>query len=246
MPIRNRDTLKRVFSEGQKPTEEDFKNLIDSTVNILDDGFSKNSRMGIKLAPLSEKEGTVMTFLQTNSKESQRWEVAVVNHEDLRISRINDDKTQQLIVLKNNGDIEIGSQKNEVRIAGTVKSDTRKGTFRECAVPADGKWHDATELLRGICAFEVVAVCGKIKTGKHAVIVAMATHCFGSKARIRKVSSHYGSFMNRLKLRWVTEGDAAKLQVRTISMFGPGIDIHCNITQLWDDRLMEKTGSHVH
>ena len=241
MPIRNRDTLKKIFSEGQRPTEADFENLIDSTVNILDDGFSKNTRMGIKLAPLSDKEGTVMTFLQDSSSELIRWEIAVIDHKDLRISKREGDKmAEELIVLKNNGDIEIGSENKQVRIAGTLRTESRKGSYLEKSVPADGKWHDVTDYQEGICAYEVVAACGKRLTGKHAVIVAMATHCYGSKARIRKISSHYGSFMNRLRLRWVKKDNSCKLQVRTYFIFGEGVKIHCNLTRLWDDPFMEK------
>ena len=54
MAIRNRNTLIEGFSKGQRPTADDFKNLIDSTVNILDDGFSKDAQSGIKLAPISD------------------------------------------------------------------------------------------------------------------------------------------------------------------------------------------------
>ena len=239
MAIRNRDTLKKKFSEGQRPTEEDFSNLIDSTVNILDDGFSKNSSMGIKLAPLSEKEGTVMTFLQDGNNELIRWEIAVIDHKDLRISMVNGEKHQPLLLLKDNGDIELGSETTHVELTGNVRMKSRSGELAK-AVDANGKWQDITGFMEGVCAFEVVVACGKRHTGKHAVLVATATHCFGSRPKIRKVSSHYGSFMNRVKLRWVKNDTACKLQVRTVSNFGSGVKIHCHLARLWDDPLMEK------
>ena len=36
----NRTTLKKYFSAGSQPTQTDFEQLIESTLNLLDDGFS--------------------------------------------------------------------------------------------------------------------------------------------------------------------------------------------------------------
>lgn len=242
MAIRNRDTLKKSFSEGQRPTEDDFRNLIDSTVNILDDGFSKNAQTGIRLAPLSEEEGTMLTFLQNFADETSRWEVSVVNFHDLKISKVTGKDRQQLLVMKDNGDIELGCEGKQVSIIGTLDVTQRKGNFVEASIPADGKWHDVTEDLEGICALEIVSVYGKKNTGKHGVLIAQATHCFGSRARIRRVRSHYGSFGNRIKIRWVRSKNnlGCRLQLRTRFFLGDDIFIRSNISRLWDDPMMEK------
>ena len=51
MGLQNRQTLKGYFSAGQRPTDENFKDLIESTVNILDDGFTKRNSSAIQVAP---------------------------------------------------------------------------------------------------------------------------------------------------------------------------------------------------
>lgn len=239
MAIRNRETLKKSFQNGLRPSEEDFTNLIESMVNILDDGFSKNAQTGIRLAPLSKDKGTVMTFLQDISDEHSRWEVAVVNSQDLKISKKTPREEQQLLVLKNDGTIELGCEGKHVKIVGTLDVKQTKGSFIETSIPADGKWHDVSEDLEGICALELVAVYGKKNTGKHGVLVAQATHCFGSRSRIRKIRSHYGSFGNRIMIRWVRSksGTACKLQLRTRFFLGEGFDIYCSISRLWDKPL---------
>jgi hypothetical protein len=241
MAIRNRNTLIEGFSKGQRPTADDFKNLIDSTVNILDDGFSKDDQYGIKLAPISEQEGTVMTFLQNMTDESGgRWEFDVLNN-DLKISHVNKTEKGQLILLKQNGEIEIGKDACDLTVKGTLHAEQRAGKKVVKKIPADGKWHDLTDFMEGIHALEVVCVMGKRHTGKHAILVAYATHCFGSKPRIRKIRSHFGVFGNKLLIRWVKAKNerACKLQVRTRFMLGNDILIQGSITSLWDDPLLE-------
>lgn len=241
MAIRNRNTLIEGFSKGQRPTADDFKNLIDSTVNILDDGFSKDAQSGIKLAPISEQEGTVMTFLQNMTDDmGGKWEFAILNN-DMKISHVNDTATGQSILLKQNGEIEIGKEGSDVTIKGTLHAEQRSGRTVTKKMIANGKWQDLTDYLEGIHALEVVCVMGKRHTGKHAVLIAHATHCFGAKPRIRKVRSHFGIFGNKLLIRWVKSKNdrACKLQVRSRFMLGNEIIIRGSITSLWDNPLLE-------
>ncbi len=51
MEIFNRSTLKGFFQKGKVPTEVHFSNLIDSTINKIDDGFAKTVDNGLKLSP---------------------------------------------------------------------------------------------------------------------------------------------------------------------------------------------------
>lgn len=243
MAIRNRNTLTEGFSKGQRPSADDFKNLIDSTVNILDDGFSKDAKYGMKLAPISEQEGTVMTFVQNMTDDSGgSWNFSVLNN-DLKLSHTNSNvENEQLLFLKQTGEVEIGQEGRDVNVKGTLHAEQRSGKKVTKAIKADGKWHDLTDNLAGIHALEVICVMGKRKTGKHAVLVAHATHCFGEKPRIRKIRSHYGVFGNKLLIRWVkskSDDFACKLQVRTRFMIGNDIFIHGSITSLWDNPMME-------
>jgi hypothetical protein len=41
MTTRNRDTLKQFFQEGRLPTSDHFGDLIDSMLNMSDEGFRK-------------------------------------------------------------------------------------------------------------------------------------------------------------------------------------------------------------
>ena len=51
MALLTRLTLKNMFKRGMVPSEVNFSDLIDSTVNKVDDGFSQSSTDGFMLAP---------------------------------------------------------------------------------------------------------------------------------------------------------------------------------------------------
>ena len=54
MPRTNRNTLKEYFKRGSMPNQKHFYELIDSMVNISDDGIDKNPDDGLRLAPSKE------------------------------------------------------------------------------------------------------------------------------------------------------------------------------------------------
>ena len=55
MPRTNRNTLKEYFKRGSMPNQKHFYELIDSMVNISDDGIDKNPDGGLRLAPSKGK-----------------------------------------------------------------------------------------------------------------------------------------------------------------------------------------------
>lgn len=241
MPKRNRQTLKECFKQGKRPTESDFENLIDSTLNILDDGFSKSMEAGIELSPLQEK-GVVLSVYSEVGLSNPQWEIAIDRKtRNLYIQRyISKDMRSKAITLAADGSIILGDVGQSVLIKGKLSMSERQGTFREGSVPANGQWQDISEDLEGSWALEVVAGCGKRHSGKHAVLVATATHCYGSRPDIRKTSSHFGIRGNKIKLRWKKNELKAKLQIRTFYNYGEDVQIYFHITNLWKFNLGEQ------
>lgn len=234
MPKRNRKTLKESFRQGRKPTQQDFENLIDSTINILDDGLSKRADTGIGLAPLQGNE-TVMSIYREPGDDKAAWQIAVDTRTgNLKIGQHTENGITSLLTLRTDGHLELGEASGQIHIANQLNMPGRKGSFRQDHIPADGKWHDITEDLEGCWALEVVAGAGKRHTGKHAILVATAIHCFGKRPKIHKTQSHYGSFGNKLNLRWVKNGFKCKLQLRSRFDYGEDIQIHYHISRLWD------------
>jgi len=240
MPKRNRKTLKESFRQGRKPTQQDFENLIDSAINILDDGLSKRADTGIGLAPLQGNE-TVMSVYREPGDDKAAWEIAVDNRTgNLKIGKYSEAGIIPLLTLRTDGHIELGDTNGQIHLSNQLNMPGRKGSFIQDHVPADGKWHDITSDLEGCWALEVVAGAGRRHTGKHALLVATAIHCFGKQARIHKTQSYYGSYGNKLKLRWKKNGFKCKLQVRSQFSYGDDIQINYHISRLWDREFNEE------
>ena len=52
MAILNRITLKNFFRKGSVPTETNFADLIDSSINIVEDGIGRSVEDGFRIAPM--------------------------------------------------------------------------------------------------------------------------------------------------------------------------------------------------
>jgi hypothetical protein len=237
MARRNRQTLKESFRQGKKPVEQDFGNLIDSTLNILDDGFSKTPENGMGLAPLLEN-GTVISIFKELADSEPQWEIAINQERCLEIRRCEDDKHTPVLVLRPDGVIELGGRGEAIVLKDTLQTPVREGSLYRGSVPADGFWYDITGELDGCQALEVTAYAsGRQHSGKHAVLVATATTCFGAHSKIRKTASHYGSYGHKICLRWKKSDGKfkVKLQLKTIFKYDNKAQIHYHITGLIHD-----------
>ena len=53
MALINRETLKNYFKKGGFATEKHFVDLIDSSLNVVDDGIAIKPEYGLKINPLA-------------------------------------------------------------------------------------------------------------------------------------------------------------------------------------------------
>lgn len=102
-------------------------------------------------------------------------------------------------------------------------------------VPADGRWHTLTAWDATCRAYSLTAGCGSRKADRYALIHAVAMHCMGCHTRISYTRSWYMFFRSKLKLRWLSRGEAYALQIRTHSNYGERVTICCKITELWGE-----------
>jgi len=235
MAERGRNLLKDFFKNGKRPTESDFSDLIDSTVNKLDDGYTKSDNDGLKLTA----KGSNKTIITLCEEEKVSWKFFFQNSKLVLQNYLkdfsSDNQGKKLLEIRSpttiiEGDLNING---DLSINGIRKGASVSG------MAADGKWHTITKLNYGVYAMEVSAyVNGRSGNGKYAVLVGWATQAFGSGKKIRTISSHYGFWGNRLKLRWKRIKDKNgtvnyQLQVRTKTNYNDSFAlINCNITFL--------------
>lgn len=256
----NRTTLKKYFSAGSQPTQTDFEQLIESTLNLLDDGFSCKRENGVQIA-VTGTGGRLLSFFRTNPPiNDPDWAVTCGKQDgSLNFIRTEDASTsndpgptarqdKQVLTLSNDSKVGINNAAPafELDVKGTARFDGRFG--RTGTVPADGRSYDITGPLQGCHALEVVAGVGLPgkKMGRYALLHAIAMNSFnptgwlnlfGSPKRIRCTHSWYLSRADRIKLQWVAVEDGEPheycLKLRTLRNYGPGINVRYSVTELW-------------
>lgn len=266
MTKRNRKTLTDNFSEGAMPTQEAFGDLIDSMVNIVDDGFDKSAQDGMKVAQLGSYK--LISFYDEITVKSPLWSIAFsvpgYRGESIGYKNLNffyGGNNASGLTLANasdlgaegEGKIRVGVNKNnpdhEVDVVGVIASDGRIGREerKEFEVRADGAWHPIITGLDGCQAFEIMAGVGKPHTGKYALLHAFALSTFNSKHdSITYHQAHFSSRCDQIELRWIGETHNYSLEMRTrcnLEENEEEIYIRYYVTQLWFDPFMERSAS---
>lgn len=243
--IYSREDLKKHFRNGEIPTENHFANLIDSMLNKQDDGFSKDDENGLVISSRGSSKKFVTFYKNINDLtpfyyiEKDEREIAAMRFTPSDDN--NEEKEEKnSFFFHVNGSVGIGTRSNEaykLQVNGFAGMEGRVGTYLQGQVPSDGNWHSIIEGLDNCQAFEIIARTGKKGSGKFAILHAYALSAFGrSHSRIRKVSARYGSFWNKIGIRWKSKGthDYA-LQLRTSRNYGNDVYIYYKVSKLWDD-----------
>lgn len=246
--LKNRDDLKKNFSEGSRPTAGHFSDLIDSTVNKIEDGFSKSPDNGLMLAPEGDGANRLMSFYKDISDDFPAWVIGLNPQPDVNGLTISQPDTtgrkadDSKMFFDKNGNIGMHTLQpaHDLHVNGVAGMSERRGTFsEENAVPANGQWHTILSGLTGCQAFEVMAHASKEKHGKHALLHATALNTFG-KRRIRRTQAHYGFWWNRIAIRWRGSAYNYSLQVKTWTDYGEKVMINYCITRLWESNVAEQ------
>jgi len=266
MTKRNRKTLIENFADGEMPTQEAFADLIDSSVNIVDDGFDKTATDGMKVAQLGSN-GKLVSFYDEITVRQPLWSIAFsmagYGGGDATRKNLNffhGDNRSAALTLScaapfgaageggEDGRIRIGINRSapdrELDVGGVIASEGRTGREGKNPVRADGQWHPIIQGLDGCQAFEIMAGVGKKNTGRYALLHAFALSVFKSpKGNITCHQARYSSKCDQIELRWAGETHSYSLEMRTRCNFeqtaGEEIYVRYHVTQLWFDPFME-------
>ena len=235
MAIISRDHLKKAFEKGAIPSQQDFANLVDSLSHKQEDGFITQEE-GLKISPKGSTK-KMITFFNNLSDLKPRWgiEQHPKSGTDFGLNFV-DQEGESRLFLKENGNVGIGSLNPtaKLEVGGNIKMHGRRGTYSDGEVPGDSKWHNITPRLNHCHAFDVMAKIGKPGRGLYSILHATALSAFGnSSSSITKTEAHYGSFRNKLDVRWAGTTFDYYLQVRTKRNYGDGGMIRYYVTNLW-------------
>jgi hypothetical protein len=260
-----RSELKKFFLNGEIPSETHYGHLIDSTINKVDDGFSKDSD-GLHISP-SGTEKKLLTLYENIDESTPFFHIGYSNDQDETSLQFmpsgpaapngnKADESKDSFYFHQGGRLGIGTKSTDkfgLQVRGYTGMEGRIGTFGSGSVPASGKWQDMPGLvnLNNCNAYEIIARTGWKGTGKFAILHAIAVCAYGpSGGKIRKTSTCFGWAWNKLSLRWTGDKYDYRLQIRTRRNYGKydGINyipIHYHVTKLWeDDHFLEKEMLH--
>ena len=263
MTKRNRNTLSAYFADGQLPTQEAFGDLIDSVVNIVDDGFDKSPEEGMKVAQL-DNNSKLISFYDEITVKAPLWSIAfsvsgyggnTESNKNLNFFYGGNKATGLTLASapenatgkSPEGKIRVGVNKNdpghELDVDGVVAADGRMGRAGKNEVRADGKWHPVITGLDGCHAFEIMAGVGKPHSGRYALLHAYALSTFNSrKSSITYHQAHFASRCDQIELRWVGGMHDYSLEMRVRCSYEQNakeeIHVRYYLTRLWFDPFM--------
>ena len=106
MAILNRITLKNFFRKGSVPTETNFADLIDSSINIVEDGIGRSVEDGFRIAPMGYSK-RLLSFYENAQKSKPDWFISL-NDGNSKGLAFHESDSENRLVLKNGGNIGIG------------------------------------------------------------------------------------------------------------------------------------------
>lgn len=253
MTKKDRTTLKAFFRDGALPTAEHFRDLIDSGVNQIEDGYSKTPTDGLRLTSVGGSL-RVLSLYESLSAQHPSW---VIDHGDTASLHFRRGVGQTAPGISFSPDGRLGVRVDApewaLDIDGVQRVRGRIGFASDEIphVPADGRWHDVTTEMTGCQAFEVMAgVGGEPNKGRYSMLHAVAMNAYHPRnwilnwmfrrRSIKAQTAMYGSYADRIRLRWVATSNRHhfKLQMRTNANFGKDKVIRYYLTRLWFDPTM--------
>ena len=210
MAKKNRSTLKRYFQKGRLPTEDQFGDLVDSTLNQIDEGFDKSPERGFEIS-LIGKHKHLISFFKAGAPKNAVWTIEYDEEQDRLLIKkpARDSSTaadtepptgidsKEFVAMTFSGAGHIGVNNPDpihaLDVGGVIASHGRLGANQynqktganrynhQKTVAADGVWHDIVGPLQGCHAIEVVAGAGKKDSGKYALVSALAMNTFNPR-----------------------------------------------------------------
>ena len=228
MASRNRETLRNYFRDGKLPSEHHFGDLVDSMLNMVDEGFRKSAEHGVEISTPAGHDALI-SFYRDRSPNSPKTTISfggeAEHHEQILFNvgasraDADADRRERMPVLTldvtSGGDAQEGTasvvqrvginQRNpgaELDVRGVIRSEGRMGapaTQSADSLLADGIWHDITPPMRGCQAFEVMAGVGQEHSGKFALLHAVALNTFNPAGGL--IRQFVDRFFSRKRIR---------------------------------------------
>ena len=215
MAQHTRSELYKIYKGGFH--DKAFEHLVDSALNIKDDGIAINREFGLALSPKGADKKLLSFFEKISDKSEPLWSFRLDTESETDGFTIQEAGKTRLF-LQNGGKVGINTERPRyaLDVNGMVSALGFVGSYAKGTIFADGKWHaiPAMKGLKGCVAFEIFAHINDEGDRRFALTRAtmMLSHSKGGfKYQMDSVQSGsswlWGKFWNRIKFKWVQEQD---------------------------------------
>ncbi len=224
---RTRNELKKYFGAGQKPTSENFAELIDSMVNIVDDQVEGK----IELVSADEHDAAI-AFKKKSLDSKPVWTMAVDKSGVLSVRNGADAST--VLSFYPDKRIELGDGADIV-VKGKLHADAFLGHAKgRNHFPADGQWHELLDGSKGGKAYEITAGCEVGHSFGFLFVKAIATQWDNEPIRVVVTNYSWRTFFNnRIQVKWFKESGRCVLKIRTRKKYGDEVLLKVTLQELF-------------
>lgn len=237
---KNRDTLKDYFKKGKTPTEDQFAELIDSTLNLVEDEPVMRTDTGWTFYP--KQNGSLDIGLYTEKSvtgtEPPVWSLSVTPEKKLVIKN-----GQEVVVM------EVSQDKSFLLHGNLTVEDTVTASAYKTkggggvtpgedylTVPADKKWHDLPlDVSRegfGCRVYRIYASFREQGTGLCRLTRVTAIWLNFIEQRIESPEKHWWGWSGNIRFRWLDHSGKPCLQMRSKKRLPSG-EVHCRIVEMY-------------
>ncbi len=253
MAQHTRSELYKIYKGGFH--DKAFEHLVDSALNIKDDGLGINPDNGLVLTSKGASKNLMSFYQRVSDRSSPLWNISLDSNENSRGLNFNQNG-KSLLFLQDDGHIGINTvtPNYELEVNGLISTKGILGSYSKGYCTADAKWHTLEGLrnLDGCVAFEIFAHVNDDKDRRYGLTYAtmLMTHTKrGHKNKMRTVEAGskflFGKFLNKIKFRWILDdlnSEPGKpkymVQLRTRSHYGmkdgTTKDVFYRVRLLWD------------
>jgi len=230
----NRATLKTYFAAGALPTQKHFEDLIESNLNMQDEGFRRSPENGVEISKLDSRDAFISFYAKPDA-QAPSWSMSgdkagrlvfrpesamePVSHPVLSLAtRTSDDPDGGPPRLDPRVGIATAAPEHELDVAGTVRMHARLGGY----VPKQHRGADGAISPDGIKALNSIRADGNWHditeplTGCHAFEVVAGT---GSRDRGRYGMAHAIALNTYHPRYWLLDFFTPKRPIRTTSAY---------------------------
>jgi len=253
MAQHSRTELYKIYKGGFH--DKAFEHLVDSSLNIKDDGIDVSNEFGLSITPRGSSRKLLSFFEKISDRTSPMWSMSYEDKKDMQGINFQEAGVSRLF-LQNGGNIGVNNANPnfEFDVNGLVAAKGYVGSFAKGTCYADGKWHTITALrdIDSCQAYEIFAHINDEGDRRFALTQGLLLISHGTKGHVVKMRSIeagsswlWGKIFNRIKLRWViddvhTTPDKPKFMAQIKSRTHYGMkdgkpkSIFYRISKMWD------------